>query len=79
MIKIGEARLRVWIYRELMGTLGNKKRELLQKALDLKQNKGELDPIERRIWSAMQLYKNRREQRGFLKKELKLWEKRTAP
>lgn len=79
MANISEARLRVWIYRELMGTLGNKKRELLQEALDKKRRRGELDSLERRIWAAMKLHDNRQEQRGFLKTELKSWERRTAP
>ena len=79
MAYVSEARLRVWIYRELMGTLGNKKRDLLRKTLDKKEMDAVLDPIERRVWSAMRLHDNREEQREFLKRELKLWEKRTAP
>ncbi len=79
MANVSEAKLRVWLYRELMGTLSKKKRELLQEALDTKQRRGELDPLERRIWTAVRLYDNADEQREFLKKELKLWEQRTAP
>lgn len=79
MANISEARLRVWMYQELMGTLSYKKRELLQNTLDEKQRRGELEPLERRIWSAMKLHDNPRKQRKFLKRELRLWEKRTAP
>lgn len=80
MAHASEGRLRVWIYRELMGILSNKKRALLRGALENKVEQGEaLDPIEKRIWSAMRLYDNRRAQREFLKNELKLWEQRTAP
>ena len=80
MLRVSEARLRVWIYRELMGILDNKKRGRMQEALNEKQEKGELDPIERRVWSAMRIHpNNRREQKDYIKRELKAWEKRTAP
>ena len=79
MVKVSEARLRVWIYRELMGTLSDRKKTLLVEALNEKELKGELDSLERRIWTAMKLYDSPVEQREFLKRELKLWEKRTAP
>ncbi len=79
MANVSEARLRVWIYRELMGTLGNVKRELMQKTLNNKEKDGKLDSLERRIWTATKLYGKPEEQREFLKRELKLWEKRTAP
>lgn len=79
MAKVSDARLRVWVYRELMGTLGNTKRKLLQEALCRKQGDGELEPIERRVWSAMKLYEDPAEQRDYIEKELKLWEKQTAP
>ncbi len=72
------ARLKVWIYQELMGILSAKKRVVLRKVLNEKQKMGELDSIEKIIWSATILCDNHRSQREFLKKELKLWEKRTA-
>ncbi len=78
MVKVSGALLRVWVYRELMGTLDYEKRVALQNALDEKQKRGELDSLERRIWSAMKLHDNRKDQREFLKKELRAWEKRTA-
>jgi hypothetical protein len=79
MAEVSEARLKVWVYQELLGTLGNRKKNLLKDALDIKQENNELDSLERRIWSAMKLHNSRRRQRDFLKKELKAWEKRTAP
>jgi len=79
MSNVSEARLQVWIYRELMGTLSNKKRSLMKKALEQKREESVLSPIEKRVWSAMMLYENRREQRQFIKQELKIWEQRTAP
>ena len=79
MVNISETRLQIWTYRELMGTLDNKKRRLVKKALNTKQEKGVLDPLEQIIWSAMTLYENRREQRRYLKQELKALEKRIAP
>jgi hypothetical protein len=77
--EVSDARLRVWVYRELMGSLRKKKRDLLREALDEKQRHDELDSIERRIWSAMKLYDDPAEQRDYIKRELKLWEQRTAP
>lgn len=79
MPNVSEARLRVWIYQELMGILDNKKRAAMQDALNKKQEKGELDALERRIWAAMKLHSDYGQQRRFLRKELALWEKRTAP
>lgn len=79
MANVSEARLRVWTYRELMGSLGDKKRKLLKKALDEKQENNELEPLERRIWSAMMVHRdNVAKQREYLNQELKLWERRTA-
>ncbi len=79
MAEVSEARLRVWTYRWLMGTLGVKKRELLKNMLATKERRGELEPLERRLWMAMRLHYDHSDQRNFVKKELKAWEKRTAP
>ncbi len=76
---VSESRLRVWIYQELFGSLGGKKRATLKKVLDKKQELGVLDALERKIWSAMVLRDNTREQRKFLRQELQAWEKRTVP
>ncbi len=79
MTNVSEARLRVWIYQELMGILSERKKRSLLEALNKKELRGELDSLERRIWTATKLYDKPNEQREFLKKELKAWEKRTAP
>ncbi len=79
MADVSKGRLKIWIYRELLGSLSDRKKKLLKEALDEKQVNNELDSLERRIWSAITIYPDSvRKQREFLKKELKAWEQRAA-
>ena len=79
MVKVSEARLRVWLYKFLMGNLSYDKTELMFSTLEAKQVRDELEPLERRVWAAKRLHPdNKRKQRDFVRKELDLWEKRTS-
>lgn len=80
-MKIGQARLNVFIYQELIGILTKDNRDDMVKMLNRKERKGNLEPLERRIWSAYVLHpgkdrKSAKLRRKFIKTELNAWEKR---
>jgi len=78
MLRISNARMTVWLYRVLMGTLNHKKESALVEILNAKQADSSLEPLERRIWAAYRLHPhNESARRTYLKKELAAWEKRT--
>lgn len=74
---VSPEKLRVWKLMEIAGILPNKKRRVFLEELAKKEEAGELELDERKIWYAQLLFPNDKQaRRKRLKEELKKWEKR---
>lgn len=77
MVDPNTARYSVWLLLEVAGILRKRKRKLLMDALEEKQLKNNLEPLERKIWAANKLHpENYKSYRKFLETELLAWENR---
>ncbi|MDP3697314.1 MAG: hypothetical protein Q8R55_04810 [Candidatus Taylorbacteria bacterium] len=80
MTTISQAKLNVFIYKFLFGILGKKKQKEMLIKLEKKKVAGNLEPIERRVWTAFKLYPDNKEMRKtYIRKELDYMERKAQP